>query len=173
MMDLYDHLHRHNGDLSQDEQIQRLEQFVRFELEHCFAEDARTARLLWLLGDMYFDRCLRHRNRNQMQLMQAARRDAIDAYERALGILSRTGAASLAIRYKLRQNILACYLNTSRQRGVWTGDEDTLRYLRESEFLGRTQELLEDEPFQWNIARNGLRFASLLQQEAEVVYFFT
>src|SRR5690606_36104771 len=95
MMDLYDHLHRHNGDLTQDEQIQRLEQFVRFELEHCFAEDARTARLLWLLGDMYFDRCLRHRNRNQMQLMQAARRDAIDAYERALGILSRTGAASL------------------------------------------------------------------------------
>lgn len=172
LLDLYDYLSQHNGDLSQDQNILRLERFVDFELARSSTDDARSARLWWLLGDIRFDHCLRQRKRNQFQAMQTAKRAAITAYEQALAILERTGLAELVIRYKLRQNILACYLNTSKQRGVWTGDADTLHYLQASDFMEKTKQLLEDEPFQWIIARNGLRFASLLQQEADAKYFF-
>jgi hypothetical protein len=32
--------------------------------------------------------------------------------------------------------------------------------------------MLKLEPFQWGIARNGLRFSSLLENEADVKFFF-
>ncbi|WLQ12340.1 hypothetical protein O5O45_21675 [Hahella aquimaris] len=172
MFDLYEDLYRRNGDLSQEENIGRLEHFLRHELSIAGREPVGRARLLWLLGDMLFDRCLGARKRNQEQRMLAYRREAIQAYQSALDILEQTQLANLVIRYKLRQNILACYLNASKRQGVWTKDPETLSYFHESSFLARTKELLAEEPFQWSIARNGLRFASLLENADEVIYFF-
>ncbi|WP_148212471.1 hypothetical protein [Hahella chejuensis] len=172
MFDLYEDLHRRNGDLSQEENIDRMEVFLRHELNVTGREQVCQARMLWLLGDMLFDRCLGARKRNQEQRMLAYREEAIQAYQSALDILEQAQLANLVIRYKLRQNILACYLNASKRRGVWMKDPETLNYFHESCFLTRTKELLAEEPFQWSIARNGLRFASLLESAEEVIYFF-
>lgn len=81
-------------------------------------------------------------------------------------------AVSEFVLYKLRQNILACYLNAvaPEQR---ENDEQVQYYLVHSDFLVQSERVLKQEPYLWVVARNGLRFASLLKSKAYCDRFFS
>ena len=100
--------------------------------------------------------------------MLANQEQAVQHYKQAITLLeqynksSKDKAVSEFILYKLRQNILACYLNAvaPEQR---EGDENVLHYLEHSDFMAQSERVLAQEPYLWVVARNGLRFASLLK----------
>ncbi|ARU54578.1 MAG: hypothetical protein MI864_07330 [Pseudomonadales bacterium] len=173
LMDIYDCLFGQDQDPASSDRIQKLEQFIQFELEVCQSEHfLREVRLNWLLGDIYFDRIMTLRNAGFWSRLQDAQSQAITLYQRAIRLLEEKSDLNEVVIYKLRQNILGAYLNGARRQGHWIEDEPTRNYLQQSDFMAKTKEVLALEPFNWNIARNGLRFASLLEDELNVMYFF-
>lgn len=137
----------------------------------------RTARLHWLLGNIRFDRIPSHRDNGRRPQLDAAKQGAIACYQRSVEAIEEynrrhprqpVGAGHL---YKARHNILACYLNAVPQEQR-ARDPEVLRYLRDSNFIPNSKQTLAAEPFQWSVARNGLRFSSLVENAADVKYFF-
>ena len=173
LLDLYENMSRSDQTTNQEQQITKLESFVRFEIRSFpSAEPLRDARLAWLLGDMLFDQILKVRNARRWEHLESAKKEAVNYYQLALEIMETKTELNEVTRYKVRQNILACYLNAAKRKGLWTEDADTLNYFHSSQFLTKTKEVLELEPFNWNLARNGLRFSSLLQDKSNSEYFF-
>ena len=172
LMDVYDTLHHLDESYRLASEIEKLENFIQYELKIVGSGDAlRLARLNWLLGDIYFD---------QISLKRADKIEsdkekvkAIHTYHQALAYIENQTNLDETVKYKVRQNILACYLNSAKYKGVELKDDrDTMSYLIESCFLEKTKEFLQIEPFNWNIARNGLRFSSLLEDENNTLFFF-
>ncbi len=170
LMDVYESFIRSDKKEDFGKEIQKLEAYVKFEIDRGRSElPLRDARLNWLLGDIYFDRIPAFRTVAELDHLKL---QAIRYYQQALGIIEAETELSELVKYKVRQNILACYLNAAKRKGSWVEDEDTLNYFENSNFLGKTKEVLLLEPFNWNIARNGLRFASMLHDRDNVQYFF-
>ena len=158
--------------------IQDLEFFLQQQFLRESPEDyLRIARINWLLGNISFDRIPSLRDSAVSDALDASKSTAIQHYQVSVSAIeqynhchegSMVGPSYL---YKARHNILACYLNAvpKAQRGQ---DKDVLQYLRESSYIENSKSTLEAEPFQWRIARNGLRFSSLIEDERNVSYFF-
>lgn len=161
---------------TRDADIDSLEIFVQAQ---CALEPderrLRRARLSWLLGNIAFDRLANLRDSGQRDLLARNKANAITAYEKALVNLEYCNTHGQPLDafliYKLRQNILACYLNAVHENKR-DSDPEIKKYLVASDYLAQSRSMLEQEPFQWMIARNGLRFCSLLQDGKGVKDFF-
>lgn len=130
-----------------------------------------------MLGNIYFDRIPSHRDNGQRRQLEHVKQTAIVYYQSSLDSIERYNQANPNQRveeihlYKARHNVLACYLNAvpKEQR---SSDPDIIKYLRESNYIPNSKNTLAAEPFQWSIARNGLRFSSLVKNAEDVKYFF-
>ncbi len=176
LLAMYNRLQASRKHSTRDADIESLEVFVRAQ---CALEPderrLRRARLTWLLGNIAFDRLAGLRDSGQRELLARNKANAIAAYEQALADLEYCNThgqpLDAFIIYKLRQNILACYLNAVHENKR-DSDPDIRKYLVASNYLAQSRLMLEQEPFQWVIARNGLRFCSLLQDRDGVRDFF-
>lgn len=178
LMRLYNNLVGCKKHLTEEKDIADLERFLIDLVEREGDADVlRSARLNWLLGNIQFDRIPIYRDNGQRPQLEAARQRAIEYYQNSVTAIERyneqhpaqpVGASHL---YKARHNILACYLNAvpQEQRGR---DPAILSYLRESNYIPDSKQTLAAEPYQWSIARNGLRFSSLLENAEDVKYFY-
>lgn len=178
LLRLYNNLVTCKKHLARDKDIEDLEYFLQDQLGRERGDDLlRLARLNWLLGNIQFDRIPTCRDNGQRQRLEAIKRAAIAYYENSVAAIEEhnrrqpqrpVGASHL---YKARHNILACYLNAvpEAQRGR---DPGILRYLKESDYITASKQTLQAEPFQWSVARNGLRFSSLVQNADDVRFFF-
>ncbi|OZG71741.1 hypothetical protein BTA51_19055 [Hahella sp. CCB-MM4] len=170
LMDIYESFIRSDKKKDYGSEIQKLESYISFEIERGRSQlPLRDARFYWLLGDICFDRIPAYRNVDELDRLKAR---AIAHYQQALAIIECETELSELVKYKARQNILACHLNAAKRKGSWVEDKETLDYFEQSDFLGKTKEVLSLEPFNWNIARNGLRFASMLHDQLNVRYFY-
>lgn len=179
LMRVYNHLQacRKHPDPEQD--AADLERYVEGQYRRKLDDQPlRRARLAWLLGNIAFDRIPALRDTVRRDALLATRQAATDWYQRAIDHMTEhnrdhpghtLGAVHL---YKARQNILACYLNSVRQENRYQ-DRDLLDYVAGSDYLQNSRDTLIAEPFQWVVARNALRFASLLQRAEDVRFFFT
>lgn len=176
LMRLYNHLQACRKHPSREQDARDLERFVEGQYQR-ESELLRRARLVWLLGNIAFDRIPGLRESSRRQQLVDTREQASGRYRQAVEHMEQynqqhqeapLGAIHL---YKARQNILACYLNAVPQEFRYR-DPDLLTYVRESDYLPNSRATLEAEPFQWSIARNSLRFCSLLQRRDEARYFF-
>ncbi len=155
-----------------------LQMFLNAQLVEPCRSVLRTARLHWLTANTYFDSLPELRSMGKTDRMLASQQQAVQHYQQAVNLLEayNNGAGDHAISefilYKLRQNILACYLNVvaPEQR---ESDEQVLHYLSHSDFLAQTERVLKQEPYLWVVARNGLRFASLLKSKVYCDRFFS
>jgi len=155
-----------------------LQVFLNAQLVEPCSSILRTARLHWLTANTYFDGLAELRSLGKSDRMLASQRLAVENYQHAITLLEQYNnsaegqSVSEFILYKLRQNILACYLNAvaPEQR---ENDEQVLHYLVHSDFLVQSERVLEQEPYLWVVARNGLRFASLLKSKAYCDRFFS
>lgn len=179
LMRLYNNLYNCKKHLNLDRDIEDLEFFLNEQLRReDKAELLHIARLHWLIGNIQFDRIALYRDNGQRQLLNNAKHAAIQHYQQSVSALeqhnqlSSTEEAVGAIHlYKARHNILACHLNAVPQEQR-SHDEEILRYLRESNYIANSKQTLAVEPFQWSIARNGLRFSSLLENREDIEHFF-
>jgi hypothetical protein len=177
LMSLYNNLIRCKKHLTLDKDIEDLQFFLCQQLKRENEQDLlRIARISWLLGNIHFDRIPTMRDNGLHLELNKTKQKAIDYYQTSVSAIEKynqhnrepVGASHL---YKARHNILACYLNAvvQEQRSC---DSDVLQYLRQSNYIPNSKITLQAEPFQWSIARNGLRFSSLLQNQQDVQYFF-
>jgi len=182
LIQLYNHLYQHREEAAQDQAIDNLAAFVAAQLQQPGETDAlRRARLWWLLGNVHFDRIALFRKYRGLGNVLTQRDEAIEDYLQAMfeinrhnELLQKEGGGnplSEFTLYKVHQNILACYLNAVEPEKRYT-DRALLTYLTESDFFVRSHNVLDEEPYQWVVARNGLRFSSLTQDDTMAQQFF-
>lgn len=178
LMRLYNNLVNNTQHASKVHDIQDLEYYLIDQLTRENEQSLlRIARINWLLGNMQFDRIPYYRDNNHPQQLAITKQLAIEYYQQSVSAIESynrqadnqpVGPPHL---YKARHNILASYLNAVPQEHR-SHAPSILHYLRESNYISNSKETLRAEPFQWSIARNGLRFSSLLQNREDVEYFF-
>ena len=178
LMRLYNNLVQCKKHVTQERDIDDLRAYLEAQLEReRSTELLRIARLNWLLGNIHFDRIPGHRDNGRPQQLQIEKMRAIDYYQQTVEAIESYNRqqpdlpVGTAYLYKARHNILACYLNAapSSQRSQ---DAEVLAYLSDSHYIENSKQALVDEPFQWRIARNGLRFSALIKNGTDVDYFF-
>jgi hypothetical protein len=178
LMSVYNNLVGCKKHLTRDRDIEDLQFFLSAQLERENEQDQlRIARLAWLLGNIHFDRIPTLRDNGQRHQLNETRQLAIDYYQTSVTAIENHNQKSdepvgASYLYKARHNILACYLNAVLQEHR-SSDPDVLKYLRQSNYIPESKSTIQAEPFQWSIARNGLRFSSLLQNDEDVRYFFS
>ena len=134
--------------------------------------------LHWLLGNIEFDRIAVHAERHDKAQVEIAKQAALLHYQAVLDFLLQYNladpdkAVSGQHIYRAQYNRVACYLNAIPEDAYSSHDVASLKYVRESGYFEHCRSAIADEPFQWNIARNALRFSSLLKDEEEVMRFF-
>lgn len=137
----------------------------------------RNARLHWLMANIYFDRITELRESSRQETLLTAQTHAIEHYEQALELIEAHKAEKLIPNvaffesFKLRQNILACLLNAESPETRYRSQK-VLDHVVASGFLAASEAVLKEEPYQWVVARNGLRFSSLVQDAEQSLLFF-
>ncbi|MCP4232378.1 MAG: hypothetical protein GY770_02160 [Aestuariibacter sp.] len=161
--------------------MQDIEDFEYFLSTQLIREDKsdllRLSRLNWLLGNIHFDRLPAYRDNGHTIQLQASKQMAIEHYQNSVEYIEQhnqkcpSAVVGVSHLFKARHNILACYLNAvpQQKRGQ---DNAILAYLKKSDYIANSKATLEVEPFQWGIARNGLRFSSMLKNASDAEYFF-
>lgn len=178
LMRLYNSLVDCTKHLNKAQAIADLEFYLTHQLAREPVDQHRyRARIHWLLGNINFDQIPVYRDSAHQETLANVKQQAIVHYQTAVDeIEAHNRLADLdhigpIYAYKARQNILACHVNAVKQ-SQRQSDEGIFQYLRESDYLQNSKETLNAEPFQWEVARNGLRCSSLLKQAEDVVYFF-
>lgn len=161
-----------------DQDVADLSLFVAGELQQPQGEQLlRTARLHWLAANIHFDQLPSLRKGSNKNRLCEVQRKAIEHYTSALSLTSchnRSGKkphVSDFTQFKLRQNILACHLNAVEPDERFNS-EGVIKYIQESDFLPKSKEVLKVEPYQWTVARNGLRFSSMTKHKGDCIEFF-
>lgn len=136
------------------------------------------ARLYWLSGNIQLDQLGVFRKNGKLRQLTAAQQQGIAFYQQSLSLLEEAQqSAELPADidaftfYKLRQNMLACYLNALTP-DARSESSKLLEYLEACDFICSTKQLLTAEPFQWLPARNGLRFSSLTHNAEDCHWFY-
>lgn len=137
------------------------------------------ARLYWLSANVQLDQLSVFRKNGKHKQLKTAQQQGINDYQKSLSLLEESIQApdinadiDAFTLYKLRQNMLACYLNalSPEQRSE---SKTLLGYLQACDFINSTKQVLESEPYQWLLARNGLRFSSLTRNIEDCRWFYT
>jgi hypothetical protein len=181
LITLYNHLNSAKNLRTQEEDIELLERFVLAEIQQPDSKpesepSLRYARLCWLAANMAFDRIAYCRDNGLANKLAENQTSALKWFQQAkLAIEHCKQSQGINVEpfviYKLTQNKLACYLNGLPSANRL--DNHVLKgYIEGSGYIAETKNMLELEPFQWGIARNGLRFSSLLNNAQDCEYFF-
>ena len=175
LITLYNHLAGAKNYRTQLDDIELLKKFVLAELKNS-QYDLRYARLAWLAANIEFDRISYCRDNGLLEKLSQSQALALKWFQQAKHAIThcqqfhKINVAPFVI-YKLTQNMLACHLNAmpSAHR---LDNHDLKRFIDSSDYISETKHMLALEPFQWGIARNGLRFSSLLKNAHDCDYFY-
>jgi hypothetical protein len=177
LITLYNHLASAKNYRTQENDIELLEHFVLTELQQDKPQyDLRYSRLAWLAANIAFDRLPYCRDNSLSEKLAENQKAALKWFLEAKRAIAHC-KQSLGIKieefvtYKLTQNMLASYLNALPSPNRLNND-DLRGFIKSSNYIDETKHMLELEPFQWSIARNGLRFSSLLQRADDCEYFY-
>ena len=175
LITLYNHLAGAKNYRTQLDDIELLKKFVLAELKNS-QYDLRYARLAWLAANIAFDRIAYCRDNGLLEELAQCQESALKCYQEAKRAITHC-QQSLKINiepfviYKTTQNMLACYLNAMPSANR-LNNKDLKSFIDSSDYINETKTMLEREPFQWGIARNGLRFSSLLKNKDDCEYFY-
>lgn len=139
------------------------------------------ARLWWILGNIAFDRITYYRNYSSFGDSATEQDKAVLRFNNALQLLdtipqnnesAQINYETLELeRYKIQQNILGCYFNADHEKDR-EKQENWKHFLHQSEYFSCSDSLITKFPFHWLVARNALRFASLLRNSELVSKYF-
>jgi hypothetical protein len=177
LITLYNHLANAKNYRTQEDDIELLKRFVLAELQHDNPQyDLRYSRLAWLAANIAFDRISYCRDNGLLEKLAENQKSALKWFQQAKQAISHC-QHSVEIKiepfviYKLTQNMLASYLNALPSSNR-LDNNDLKSFIDSSDYISESKHMLELEPFQWGIARNGLRFSSLLKNAEDCEYFY-
>ncbi len=155
--------------------IQDIEDLLCFVQEDVkYGSVLRRARIHWLIGDIHLDQIPNFRNNGQSDLLKQAKDNALihyqNCYQLLLQVTDQHAIDSFTL-YKVKQNMLACYLNSLHAADRYH-DQSLLQYLDKTDFINASKAVLKKEPYQWIIARNGLRFSAITKNLNDCKFFF-
>jgi len=178
LMHVYSELKLSRRHLTKAKDMRDLELHIEQQLSAITADDyLGKACLQWILGNIEFDHIASYIESGEHPKAEEAKQRAIGHYQTVISTIEEhnkqhpENIVGIHHLYRVHYNMLACYLNAITEQHT-SHDTATLQYIRDSGYLKRCKEAIADEPFQWSIARNGLRFSSLLEDEKEVKHFF-
>ena len=158
---------------------QDLEVFILWMLEHQDSyQPLELARIWWVYGNLSFDRITYYRDNPNLGGAEEEKEKSIFRFKQALTFLDQINLNEIEEnqiqieRYKLVQNILACHFNVLRKEDREESKEWKL-FLQECEFFMLCENLLTNFPYEWLIARNALRLASLLKDDGRILQFYS
>lgn len=178
LMRVYRTLRSHMHYLNKEKDVADLEVHAKKLLSEVEQDDLLSlACLEWLLGHIEFDRISDALDSDELGKAELVKQRAVEHYRNVLDLLEKYNELhpekpiEMRHRYRVHHNILTSHLNAvpDEQRMV---DASVLSYLRQSDYLEQCKKAIEEEPFQWAIARSGLRFSSLIHDTAQVEWFF-
>jgi len=179
LMRVYSELKRSKREITRDKNSRDLEAHAKRLLSEVAEGDYLSeACLQWLLGNIEFDRIAPALDSKGLDAALMVKACALGHYQGVVTALEAhnkhhpESPVGMRHRYRIDHNMLTCYLSAYPSDNH-EQDAATLQYLRNSDYLGQCKKALADEPFQWAIARNGLRFSSLLGDADEVDCFFS
>ncbi len=179
LMNVYRELKWCRRHLTKDKDTRDLETHVKQQMTTLAADDYLSkACWQWLLGNIAFDRIAVYLEQGKRAEMEQTKKNAIEYYQWVIVTIEQhnmrhpQSAVCIGDLYHVHYNILACHLNAVPE-AARNSDPEILKYVRESDYLARCKEAIAEEPFQWSIARNGLRFSSLLEDKKEIKQFFS
>ncbi len=179
LMHVYGELKKCKRYLTKDKDTCDLESHVKEKMKTLVVDDYLSKVCLeWLLGNVAFDRIAIHLENGSRIKMEETKKSAIEHYQTAISMLEQHNrlnpdhAVKMRDLYHVHYNILACYLYAVPEEAR-NHDAAILQHVRKSGYLERCKEAIAEEPFQWSIARNGLRFSSLLEDKGEIKQFFS
>ncbi len=177
LITLYNHLVSAKNYRTQEDDIELLNRFVLAELQQDNPlYDLRYARLAWLAANIAFDRISYSRENALLEKLAQNQKSALTWFHQSKqAIIHCKQSLNFNIEpfviYKLTQNMLACHLNALPSSNR-LDNRDLISFIDSSDYISDTKHMLEREPFQWGIARNGLRFSSLLKNTDDCEYFY-
>ena len=175
LLNIYNRLLSCKKHPSLDQDIKDFMLFLSSDLN--FGSDLRKARLHWLKADMHLDQLPTLRNNGQLPALSQQKKLALDHYLQAYQLLEGIKETQQPVSiddftlYKLQQNMLACHLNALHSDKRYT-DASLKHYLSHSNFIQSSKRVLHTEPYQWIIARNGLRFSSINKNNQDCDFFY-
>ena len=130
------------------------------------SQELIACRLCWLLGHIYYDRAF-YLRKNTIQSTLTAQQ----WYQRALDILKshRQDNRLIVQEYKLQQCIVSTLFNSCEPGR--RDNEKIRQWLSEMDYISTVKIVIEAEPWNWVVARNGL-IASAILKKAEECFFF-
>jgi len=138
----------------------------------------RLSRLHWLIANIFFDQIPLLRDNRKISKLATVKQEAINHYQLSLSLINSHNTAlrkpyvSEFEQYKLEQNILACHLNAELPEQRYNSPI-VISHLQTSSFLDASEKVLSKEAYQWVVARNGLRFSSLIKDAQQCHKFFS
>lgn len=179
LLNLYNRLQ--NNSNTMDAEVKDLLCFLESDVQ--YGSLLRRARLHWLKADIHLELLPSLRKNNRSTLLAYHRDMALTHYRECYELLSNYQSNSQSLPdatthkvidsftlYKVKQNMLACYLNSLAPDARYQ-DQTILQYLVQTDYIQASKNVLEQEPYQWLIARNGLRFSSISKNLTDCEYF--
>ncbi|MEH6443339.1 MAG: hypothetical protein V7784_05545 [Oceanospirillaceae bacterium] len=150
--------------------------FLNGDLQH--GSTLRQARLHWIKADIHLDQLSNLRINGKKLALLSQQKLALYHYQQSYELLQELNSDQQNDRYiddftlyKVQQNMLACYLNSSHPQQRYQ-DNALHNYLLHSNYIKDSKRALHSEPYQWIIARNGLRFSSIQKNADNCDYFY-
>ena len=178
LLALYQNINRCSVHATLNDDRLLLLEYIKIQLQPNISDgdELRKCRLLWLIADIHFDQIALLRTPSQKVAMRVHQDKAIEYYSLAIGCIERHNvhapeAVQSLYLYKLHQNILAALLNAIEPEKRFQ-DANVLQYLDESDFFEESISVLDQEPYIWPVARNGLRFSSISKNLERSSEFF-
>jgi len=179
LMHVYRELKTSRRHLTKAKDMLDLDHYVNAKLAKLADKEYLSrACLEWLLGNIQFDYIEVYAEQREHEKVAHSMQAALEHYQTVLNVLTQhnlehqENKVSELHLYRVHYNMVACYLNTIPEDAYMSHDAASLKYVRESNYFAHCKTAIAEEPFQWSIARNGLRFSSLLKDEEEVKCFF-
>jgi len=174
LLNIYNRLLKCKKHISIDQDIKDFMIFLAQDLS--FGSDLRKARLHWLKADIHLDQLPTLRNNGQLPALREQKQLALDHYRQSHQLLQAykvqyPQSIDEFTLYKLQQNMLACHLNSLHSDQRYS-DAGLKHYLSHANFIQSSKRVLHTEPYQWIIARNGLRFSSINKNQADCEFFY-
>ncbi len=172
LLKLYNRRIYTNNTLESQQDINDLLCFLESDID--YGPALRRARLHWLVADIYLDQIPSYRKNGQTESLNSCTSNAIQHYQNCYQLLTqpqRHKTIDSFTLYKVKQNMLACYLNSRHVKDRYQ-DELILQHLEKTDYIAASKEVLQNEPYQWVIARNGLRFSAITKNLNDCKFFF-
>ena len=132
------------------------------------SNELAAGRICWLVGHIYFDQAFYLKKNDIVKYAQSA----LTWYQKALNILTSYEESYLTVsKYKLQQCIISTQFNC-KDPMTRANDKEIQCWLLEMNYIQLVENVVIEDSWNWEAARNGLVAASILKNWEKCQFFW-